>query len=41
MQEFMNEYVSDAAMGEWGYLGDAGLVPLDSKTLADVRSNVK
>ena len=41
MQEFMNEYVSDAAMGEWGYLGDAGLVPLDSKTLADVRSNGK
>ena len=24
MQEFMNEYVSDAAMGEWGYLGDLG-----------------
>lgn len=41
MQEFMNEYVSDAAMGEWGYLGDAGLVPLDEKMLAQVRDNVK
>ena len=41
MQEFMNEYVSDAAMGEWGYLGDAGLVPLDNAKLEEVRLAVK
>lgn len=41
MQEFMNEYVSDAAVGEWGYLGDAGLVPLDDATLEEVRLAVK
>jgi len=40
-QEFMNEYTSEAAVGEYGYLGDAGLVPLDSKTLAKVRLAVK
>ena len=41
MQEFMNEYVSDAAMGEYGYLGDAGLVPLDDAKLEEVRLAVK
>ena len=41
MQEFMNEYVSDAAVGEWGYLGDAGLVPLDDATLEEVRLAVR
>ena len=41
MKEFMNEYVSDAAMGEWGYLSDEGLVPLDEETLQTVRDNVK
>jgi len=41
MQEFMDEYVSDNAMGEWGYLGDYGLVPLDDKMLAQVRDNIK
>ena len=41
MQEFMNEYVSDAAMGEWGYLGDLGLVPLSDTLLNLVRSSVE
>ena len=41
MHEFMNEYVSDAAMGEYGYLSDEGLVPLDEETLLIVRNNVK
>lgn len=40
-QEFMNEYVSDAAMGEYGYLGDIGLVPLDDTKLQQVRLAVK
>ena len=37
----MAEYTSERAMGEWGYLSDRGLVPLESKTLAQVRHNVK
>jgi len=41
MQEFMDEYVSDAAVGEWGYLGDIGLVPLDPGKLEEVRLAVK
>ena len=41
MEEFMAEYTSERAMGEWGYLSDRGLVPLESKTLAQVRHNVK
>ena len=41
MQEFMNEYVSDAAMGEWGYLGDLGLVPLSDTLLNLVRASVE
>ena len=41
MKEFMAEYTSDASMGEYGYLGDLGLVPLESATLSKVRYNVK
>ena len=41
MREYMNEFVSDAAVGEYGYLMDRGLVPLDTSTLSKVRSNVK
>jgi len=41
MQEFMDEYVSDAAVGEWGYLGDIGLVPLDPGKLEEVRLAIK
>ncbi len=41
MQEFMDEYVSDSAVGEWGYLGDAGLVPLSTQKLADIRTAIK
>ena len=37
----MNEFVSDAAVGEYGYLMDRGLVPLETSTLSKVRSNVK
>ena len=40
MKEFMAEYTSDASMGEYGYLGDLGLVPLESATLSKVRYNV-
>jgi len=41
MTEFMAEYTSEAAMGEYGYLADQGLVPLEYKTLEEVRHNVK
>ena len=41
MNEFMAEYTSEAAMGEYGYLADQGLVPLEYKTLEDVRYNVR
>ena len=41
MTEFMAEYTSEAAMGEYGYLADQGLVPLEYKTLEEVRYNVK
>lgn len=40
-QEFMDEYVSDAAMGEWGYLSDIGLVPLNQEKLQIVRNNIQ
>ena len=41
MREYMNEFVSDSAVGEYGYLMDRGLVPLETSTLSKVRSNVK
>ena len=40
MQEYMNEFVSDDAVGDYGYLMDRGLVPLETKTLSEVRSNI-
>jgi ABC-type phosphate transport system, periplasmic component len=40
-REYMNEFVSDAAVGEYGYLKDRGLVPLETSTLSKVRSKVK
>ena len=40
MKEFMAEYTSESAMGEYGYLSDLGLVPLEYNTLAQVRYNV-
>ena len=41
MQEFMDEYVSDSAMGEDGYLPAKGLIPLPAEELAKVREAVK
>ena len=40
MQEYMDEFVSDNAVGAYGYLMDRGLVPLESKSLSEVRTNV-
>jgi len=41
LREFMDEYVSDKALGEEGYLGERGLVTLDKSELAKTRANVK
>jgi phosphate transport system substrate-binding protein len=41
MQEFMDEYVSDKAMGEDGYLPAKGLIPLPAGELSKVRDAVK
>ena len=40
MREFIAEYVSDAAMGEDGYLADKGLVVLPADKLEEVRASV-
>ncbi|MEC8254431.1 MAG: substrate-binding domain-containing protein, partial [SAR324 cluster bacterium] len=41
MQEFMEEFVSDAAIGDYGYLLDRGLVPLESSTQEKVRNDIR
>lgn len=41
LREFANEYVSNKAIGEEGYLSDRGLVSLDSSDLAKTRADVK
>ena len=41
LQEFVNEYVSDKALGEEGYLTDRGLVPQPKSDLARTRADVK
>ena len=41
LKEFANEYVSDKAIGEEGYLSDRGLVSLDKSDLAKSRNDVK
>ena len=41
MQEFMDEFVSEKAMGEDGYLPAKGLIPLPAEELSKVRDAVK
>jgi len=41
MKEFMEEYVSDKAAGEEGYLSNRGLVPLSKSELAKTKADVK
>jgi len=41
LKEFMEEYVSNKAIGEEGYLSDRGLVSLDKSDLAQTRNDVK
>lgn len=41
IKEFVNEYVSEKAVGEEGYLSDRGLVALEKSDLAKVRNDVR
>ncbi len=41
LQEFLNEYISERAAGEEGYLADRGLVPLPANELARTRADVR
>ncbi|MFN3721392.1 MAG: PstS family phosphate ABC transporter substrate-binding protein [Rhizobium rhizophilum] len=40
MKEFLEEYVSDAALGEGGYMAERGLTPLKPELLQEVQKNV-
>jgi len=40
MKEFLEEYVSDAALGPDGYLAERGLTPLSDAKRAEVRKNI-
>ncbi len=40
MKEFLNEFTSEKAMGEEGYLTDKGLIPLDADKYMKVKENV-
>jgi phosphate transport system substrate-binding protein len=41
MKEYLNEFTSDGAMGEEGYLVDKGLIPLSSSELKALRKDIK
>jgi phosphate transport system substrate-binding protein len=41
LKQFLNSYVSKKAMGPKGYLADIGLVPLDNKTFAAMKTRAK
>lgn len=41
LKQFLNSYVSRKAMGPKGYLADIGLVPLDNKTFAAMKTRAK
>ena len=41
MQDYLNEFVSESAVWEYGYLSDIGLVPLEPKQLAEIRKRIK
>jgi len=41
IQEYMEEFVSEDAIGEYGYLTDIGLVPLEESALEEIRERVQ
>jgi len=40
-REFLIEYTSEAAMGDFGYLSEKGLIPLEPGRLSEVRESVR
>ncbi len=40
MNEFLNEFISEKAMGQEGYLTDKGLIPLDEEKYMKVKTDV-
>jgi phosphate transport system substrate-binding protein len=41
IREYIAEFTSDAAVGEFGYLGDNGLIPLADQERAEVQAEAK
>jgi phosphate transport system substrate-binding protein len=41
MQEFLNEFSSEKAWGEEGYLTDRGMIPMPDSERKQMRSDVK
>jgi len=41
IQEYLNEFTSDKAMGEFGYLAEKGLIPMPEAELNQFRSDAK
>ena len=41
LKQFLHSYVSNKAMGPKGYLSDIGLVPLDSRTFAEMQKRAR
>ena len=40
VREFLREFTSEAAMGDFGYLSDKGLIPLPEDELSEIQSAV-
>ncbi|ASP38005.1 phosphate ABC transporter substrate-binding protein [Bacterioplanes sanyensis] len=41
IEEYLAEFTSDRAMGEYGYLAEKGMIPMKPAEMATVRENVK
>ena len=41
MKEYLNEFTSDKAWGEEGYLSEKGMIPMPDEERAAFRGNVK
>jgi phosphate transport system substrate-binding protein len=41
IKEYLGEFTSDAAVGEFGYLSDNGLIPLSDEERARVQAQTK
>jgi phosphate transport system substrate-binding protein len=41
IEEYLAEFMSDRAMGEYGYLAEKGMIPMKAAEMATVRANVQ